>query len=93
MVLSFEKYNRREGKIYDVINGYNEVAQDYDEISTAQIETPILEKIDAVEWGNVNYVADLACGTGRIGDWLKCKNKCMIIDGIDINREMIQIAQ
>jgi ubiquinone/menaquinone biosynthesis C-methylase UbiE len=36
---------------------------------------------------------DLACGTGRIGEWLATRCPATTIDGIDITPEMLDVAQ
>jgi ubiquinone/menaquinone biosynthesis C-methylase UbiE len=44
-----------------------------------------------VAWHHLAQVADLACGTGRIGTWLKHQG-VGIIDGIDLTAAMLQQA-
>jgi predicted TPR repeat methyltransferase len=52
----------------------------------------LLNRIQTVTWDQVQQAADLACGTGRIGVWLK-QQGVRYIDGVDMTAEMIEIAQ
>jgi predicted TPR repeat methyltransferase len=38
-------------------------------------------------------VLDLACGTGRIGAWLKRRCPAAALDGVDITPEMLDVAR
>ncbi|MDQ6644445.1 MAG: class I SAM-dependent methyltransferase, partial [Chloroflexota bacterium] len=52
----------------------------------------LLNRIQTVSWDQVQRATDLACGTGRIGLWLR-QQGVQYIDGVDMTAEMIEIAQ
>ena len=53
----------------------------------------LLERLRAVEWVAPRTVLDLACGTGRIGAWLRPRCPAAAIDGVDITPEMLEVAK
>ncbi len=55
-----------------VQEGYTAYAATYDEVKAQGLmDYPLLARIQTVVWEQLEAVADLACGTGRIGVWLK----------------------
>src|SRR4030095_2862443 len=52
----------------------------------------LLERLRAVDWSGARNVLDLACGTGRIGAWLR-KRSTAAIHGVDITPEMLDVAR
>src|SRR5262249_55112725 len=51
-----------------------------------------LELLRTVEWSALSCVLDLACGTGRIGAWLR--GRCpAAVDGVDLTPEMLEVAR
>src|SRR5262245_13505721 len=52
----------------------------------------LLDGLQTVDWSVPRCVLDLACGTGRIGAWLR--GRCpAAIDGVDITPEMLDVAR
>jgi SAM-dependent methyltransferase len=51
------------------------------------MDYPLLEGIQTVIWEHLEAVADLACGTGRIGVWLK-EHGVHWLDGVDLTEAM-----
>jgi len=71
--------------------GYAEWANDYEATVATGLDRPLLEKLTAVNWVQVRCAADLACGTGRTGVWLKQRG-VRTIHGIDLTQQMLDLA-
>lgn len=56
------------------------------------MDLALLERIGAVSWPRATRAADLGCGTGRTGAWLRSKGVAHI-DGVDLTPEMLQVAR
>jgi SAM-dependent methyltransferase len=52
----------------------------------------LLERLQRVDWAAARAVLDLACGTGRIGAWLR-RQSSAAIDGVDLTPEMLDAAR
>jgi SAM-dependent methyltransferase len=52
----------------------------------------LLERLRSVDWSAARAVLDLACGTGRIGAWLRGRTPAPI-DGVDLTPEMLEAAR
>jgi len=74
-----------------VKNGYGEWAQSYEDSVEDVMDIRLLERVKSVDWKQIDSAIDLACGTGRIGVWLK-RNGIKSIDGIDFTSEMLTKA-
>ncbi|MBZ0305155.1 MAG: class I SAM-dependent methyltransferase, partial [Anaerolineae bacterium] len=85
-------YDKRNYPIVDVREGYGEWVQTYEQTVQDEMDLHLLERLHTVDWSAPQTVLDLACGTGRIGDWLK---QCCsaLIDGVDLTPEMLEIAR
>ncbi|MEZ4571595.1 MAG: class I SAM-dependent methyltransferase [Thermomicrobiales bacterium] len=84
------RYDVRKYRSVAVRDGYGEWAATYDD--------PVLDLLDCgywvgtVPWRDGKRAADLACGTGRIGVWLK-ERVSGPIDGVDLTPEMLEQAR
>lgn len=85
-------YDRRNYPIVEVQEGYSEWVHTYEQIVQDEMDIRLLERLHSVEWAGQRQVLDLACGTGRIGTWLK-KRTAAEIDGVDITPEMMHLAR
>lgn len=86
-------YDKRNYPIVDVREGYGEWVRTYEQTVQDEMDLRLLERID-VDWSALRTVLDLACGTGRIGLWLR--QRCTApasIDGVDITPEMLEVAR
>ncbi len=72
--------------------GYGEWAVTYEETVAVGLDGPLLARLTAIDWGSVAEAADLACGTGRTGEWLK-EQGVGAVDGVDITPEMLALAE
>jgi SAM-dependent methyltransferase len=56
------------------------------------MDLALLDRIESVAWDRLHRVADLGCGTGRTGVWLRSHGvEC--IDGVDLTAEMATVAR
>jgi len=59
------------GPIVDVREGYGEWVRTYEHTVQDEMDLRLLERLETVDWAMARRVLDLACGTGRIGAWLR----------------------
>jgi SAM-dependent methyltransferase len=85
-------FDNRNYPIVNVEHGYGEWAQTYEEIVQDAMDIRLFNRIMQVDWRGHQHILDLACGTGRIGVWLREQTDA-VIDGVDITREMMEQAQ
>jgi SAM-dependent methyltransferase len=91
MTMNFSLFDRRRYPVVSVETGYAEWANDYDATVAAGLDEPLLESLTSVRWSEVQRAADLACGTGRTGVWLKNRG-VKTIHGVDLTQQMLDIA-
>jgi len=85
-------YDKRKYPIVDVREGYGEWVSTYEQTVQDEMDLRLLDGLQRVDWTAPRLVLDLACGTGRIGAWLR--GRCSAtIDGIDITPEMLEEAR
>ena len=85
-------YDKRKYPIVEVREGYGEWVHTYEQVVQDEMDLRLLEGLQTVDWSRPRQVLDLACGTGRIGAWLK--GRCDAeIDGVDITPEMLEVAR
>ncbi len=85
-------YDKRKYPIVDVQRGYGEWVHTYEQVVNDHMDLYLLERLQTVDWSIAKLVLDLACGTGRIGAWLRQRTSAPI-DGIDLTPEMMDIAR
>lgn len=64
----------------------------YEDTVKQEMDRWLLEQIGTVRWERVERAADLGCGTGRTGAWLKAHG-VQHVDGVDFTREMLELAR
>jgi ubiquinone/menaquinone biosynthesis C-methylase UbiE len=85
-------YDKRKYPIIDVREGYAEWSLTYEQIVQDEMDLHLLDRLKTIDWSAQESVLDLACGTGRIGKWIK--QRCdAIIDGVDLTPEMLEVAR
>jgi SAM-dependent methyltransferase len=84
----FSAFDKRGYRTVDARSGYGEWASTYEDTVEDAMDLDLLDVVD-VEWGGV--VADLGCGTGRTGQWLRSRVEA--IDGVDLTPEMLARAR
>ena len=85
-------YDKRRYPIVDVREGYGEWVRTYEATVQDEMDLRLLDRLQTVDWSAPRRVLDLACGTGRIGVWLR-KRSDAAIDGVDLTPEMIEVAR
>ena len=61
----------------------------YEETIKEDMDLRLLERIGSVRWDRVERAADLGCGTGRTGSWLRAHG-VRRVDGVDFTSEMLE---
>jgi len=84
-------YDNRHYPIVDVQEGYGDWVRTYEQTVQDEMDLRLLERLQAVNWSAPAAIIDFACGTGRIGAWLKQRCTAMI-DGVDMTPEMLDVA-
>jgi len=85
-------YDKRRYPIVDVREGYAEWVRTYEQTVHDEMDVRLLERLKAVDWLTPRTVLDLACGTGRIGAWLR-ERSAAAVDGVDVTPEMLEVAR
>src|SRR5687768_2156566 len=57
-----------------------------------ELDYALLARIRSIDWHRQHRAADLACGTGRIGRWLRARGVSWV-DGVDVTGEMLALAR
>lgn len=90
--VQFSDFDRRWYPTVDARTGYGQWVSTYEQTVEDAMDIALLEALSAVPWQTVHRAADLACGTGRTGAWLRGKGIASV-DGIDITPEMLAVAR
>ncbi len=85
-------FDRRGYPIVGAAAGYGKWAETYEETVAEGLDRPLLERLRTIEWPSIRRAADLACGTGRTGAWLR-ERGVQHVDGVDITPEMLAVAE
>ena len=86
------RFDERNYPIRSVQDGYGEWAASYEESVQDVMDLRLLARIQSVPWDHIQLGADLACGTGRIGVWLR-EHGAATLDGVDLTAEMLEGAR
>jgi SAM-dependent methyltransferase len=92
MMLAFSQFDRRGYPTISVREGYREWLPTYESTVEDEMDLALLETLESITWSTVQRAADLGCGTGRTGAWLRGRGVARI-DGIDLTPEMLAIAR
>ncbi len=91
-MLEFSQFDRRRYPSVSVREGYREWLPSYEATVEDEMDIALLATLESVPWAAVERAADLGCGTGRTGAWLRTRGVAWI-DGIDLTPEMLAIAR
>jgi SAM-dependent methyltransferase len=89
--VKFETFDTRHYPMLDVRDGYGEWAETYESTVLDIMDQRLLARLTSVDWRGADRAADLGCGTGRSGAWLKAAG-VTAIDGVDLTAEMLEQA-
>jgi SAM-dependent methyltransferase len=85
-------FDKRNYPIVEVPQGYGEWVRTYEQTVQDEMDLRLLDRLQTINWSAPRCVLDLACGTGRIGAWLR--GRCSAaIDGVDLTPEMLAVAR
>jgi SAM-dependent methyltransferase len=91
MTEPFARYDIRGYRTVDVAAGYAAWAPFYDATMDDRLDLPLLASLASLDWRGMTAAVDLACGTGRIGSWLKARG-VERVDGVDVCSAMLDRA-
>ncbi len=90
--MDFAPFDKRNYPTLSVRDGYREWSQTYDAVVRDEMDLGLLSQIETVAWESVSRALDLACGTGRIGAWLRAHG-ADFVEGVDFSPEMMAHAK
>jgi SAM-dependent methyltransferase len=90
--LDFSDFDARGYQMVDVRAGYREWVPTYEDTVEDAMDIALLDDLSGPAWDRVRRAADLGCGTGRTGAWLR-EHGVAAIDGVDLTPEMLEVAR
>ena len=90
--MDFDRFDTRRYPTLGVRDGYAEWAPSYERVVQDEMDLRLLERVTTVPWAASRRALDLACGTGRIGRWLRAHGVARL-DGIDLTPQMLEQAR
>jgi SAM-dependent methyltransferase len=90
--VDFASFDTRGYRTLGVREGYGGWAATYEASVPEELDLVLLDALSEVAWGELGHAADLGCGTGRTGLWLRSKGVASV-DGVDLSPEMLAVAQ
>jgi len=91
-MLEFTHFDRRRYTTVPVRQGYGEWVPSYETTVENEMDLVLLDALESVSWKAVDRAADLGCGTGRTGAWLRARG-IPRLDGVDLTPEMLAVAR
>jgi SAM-dependent methyltransferase len=91
-VAKFSDFDSRGYRTLDVRSGYAEWVPTYERTVKDAMDIALLDALTTAPWPSLQTAADLGCGTGRTGAWLR-KRGVAAIDGVDVTPEMLAVAR
>jgi SAM-dependent methyltransferase len=91
-MVQFSDFDARGYRTVDVRTGYGEWVATYERIVEDAMDIALLDALTTPPWQAQRSAADLGCGTGRTGAWLR-QHGVAEIDGVDLTPEMLAIAR
>jgi SAM-dependent methyltransferase len=86
----FKAFDTRGYRTVDVRTGYGEWVATYEDTVEDAMDIALLDELREVQWAG--EAADLGCGTGRTGTWMRAHGVAAI-DGADLTPEMLERAR
>ena len=69
--MDYAQFDRRGYPTLGVRDGYGEWAESYESVVQDEMDLRLLARLDGIDWPRAGRVLALACGTGRVGAWLR----------------------
>ncbi|MEU1503836.1 class I SAM-dependent methyltransferase [Kitasatospora sp. NPDC005748] len=93
-MVRFSDFDTRNYPTVDVRTGYAQWVETYERTVEDAMDLAVLERLATPDWAEVTRAADLGCGTGRTGVWLRGKAADgLVLDGVDLTPEMLAVAK
>lgn len=90
--MDFSPYDTRHYPTLPVREGYGEWARTYEDTVLDLMDLRLLARLRTVDWLRSKHAVDLACGTGRIGVWLRGSGVAAL-HGVDLTEAMLDGAR
>jgi SAM-dependent methyltransferase len=90
--MEFKLFDARHYPTLGVSEGYDAWSRTYDSVVQDEMDLRLLARLDGIDWAAAGPVIDLACGTGRIGQWLRAQGAANV-DGLDFTPAMLRQAR
>ena len=90
--MEFSRFDKRNYDTVPVREGYGDWRPSYEAKVDDRMDLAMLERVTSVPWGKMRTAADLGCGTGRTGTWLRSRGVGEI-DGVDVTPAMLDGAR
>jgi SAM-dependent methyltransferase len=91
-IVKFSDFDQRGYRTTDARSGYGEWVSTYEDTVENAMDIALLEALTTPPWATRQCAADLGCGTGRTGVWLR-QHGVAAIEGVDLTPEMLALAQ
>lgn len=88
----FARFDTRHYPVVPVREGYRDWAPAYEDTVEDAMDLALLARLRCVPWRDAVRIADLGCGTGRTGAWLRTQSDAEL-HGVDLTKEMLARAQ
>ncbi|WP_028647611.1 class I SAM-dependent methyltransferase [Nocardiopsis sp. CNT312] len=87
----FADFDTRHYRTVDVATGYDRWSSTYEDTVLDAMDLDLLDSLTRPDWAAVSRAADLGCGTGRTGAWLRGRGVPRV-DGVDLSPGMLERA-
>lgn len=91
-MLTFSQFDARGYPTLGVREGYGAWAPSYEATVLDLMDLALAARLESLDWSALGEAADLACGTGRVGAWLKGRGLAAL-DGVDLTPQMLAKAR
>jgi predicted TPR repeat methyltransferase len=91
-VAKFSDFDSRGYRTLDVRSGYAQWVPTYERTVEDAMDIALLDALTTAPWKSLHTAADLGCGTGRTGAWLR-RRGVEVIHGVDVTPEMLAVAR
>ena len=88
----FSSFDSRGYRTVDPRTGYAQWVATYEETVEDAMDLELLTALRSPAWAEASEAADLGCGTGRTGAWLRARG-VREVDGVDLTPEMLAVAE
>lgn len=88
----FADFDTRGYRTVDVKTGYGQWVGSYEQTVEDVMDIALLDALTVPSWSSARRAADLGCGTGRTGSWLRAHGVASV-DGVDVTPQMLTAAR